>query len=238
MSPPSGGHASEHGEPAPAPVPLRHAAGAPQGRQGGLVSLLDRLGGWLRASAAEPVEPGTVPNLVGRGGYRPQALLQRPVNPLFLWFSLIVAFLLNLLPVGPVPGVPDFLAVALVFWSVHQPRRLGMAAAFVFGLLMDVHDGALFGEHALAYTLLCYGAIALHRRILWFPVLTQVLFIVPLLALAQLASLLIRLWVGGTFPGWWYFADSVVGALIWPVVHWLLLAPQRRPVDRDETRPI
>jgi len=156
------------------------------------VSGLDRLGGWLRGGPAEPSEPGNVPGLVGRGSYRPQALLQRPVNPLFLWLSLIVAFLLNLLPVGAVPGVPDFLAVVLVFWSVHQPRRLGMAAAFVFGLLMDVHDGALFGEHALAYTLLSYGAITLHRRILWSPVLSQVLFVLPLLALAQLTSLLIR----------------------------------------------
>ena len=30
-------------------------------------------------------------------------------------------------------------------------------AAFVFGLLMDVHEGALFGQHVLAYTLLSYG---------------------------------------------------------------------------------
>jgi rod shape-determining protein MreD len=170
-------------------------------------------------------------------GYRPQYLL-RPVNPLFIWFSLILAFLLNLLPVGQAPGVPDFLALVLVFWSVHQPRRLGMAAAFVFGLLMDVHDGALFGEHALAYTLLSYGAITLHRRILWFPVLSQTLFVLPLLLVAQLASLLLRLWVGGTFPGWLYFTDSLAGALIWPLIHALLLAPQRRPVDRDETRPL
>jgi rod shape-determining protein MreD len=202
------------------------------------VSVIARLVGWLRADPAEPAELGGVPNLVGRGSYRPQVLLQRPVNPLFLWGSLIVAFLLNLLPVGPVPGMPDFLAVVLVFWSVHQPRRLGMAAAFVFGLLMDVHDGALFGEHALAYTLLSYGAISLHRRILWFPVLSQILFVLPLLVVAQAASLLIRMWVGGAFPGGWYFADSLVGALIWPLVHWLLLAPQRRPVDRDETRPL
>jgi rod shape-determining protein MreD len=30
----------------------------------------------------------------------------------------------------------------------------------------------------------------------------------------------------------------VVGALIWPFVSGLLLAPQRRPIDRDETRPL
>lgn len=202
-------------------------------REEGLIgSLRSALGaGESRRAMAEPVDLG------GRSGYRPQYLL-RPVNPLFIWFTLFAAFLLNLLPWGQTPGVPDFVALALIFWNVHQPRRVGMAAAFVFGLLMDVHDASLFGEHALAYTLLSYGAISLHRRILWFPVVSQVLFIAPLLLVAQLALLLLRLWVGAAFPGWTYFVDSLVGALLWPVVTWLLLAPQRRPVDRDETRPL
>jgi len=172
-----------------------------------------------------------------RGGYRPQYLL-RPANPLFIWASLIGALLINMLPWGRVPLVPDMLAIALVFWNIHQPRRVGMGAAFVFGLLMDVHEGALFGEHALAYTLISYGAITLHRRILWFPRVTQMLYIFPLLLIAQLASLAVRVWVGGSWPGWMYFGESVVGALLWPLVAWLLLAPQRRPEDFDETRPL
>jgi len=184
------------------------------------------------AAVSEPVELGAAVR-----GLRPQYLL-RPVNPLFIWGTLAAAFLLNLLPWGRLPGVPDFLALALVFWNVHEPRRVGMAAAFVFGLLMDVHDAALFGEHALAYTLLSYGAIALHRRILWFPVGVQILYVAPLLLLAQAVLLLLRLWVGGAFPGWWHFLDSVVAALLWPLVTALLLAPQRRPVDRDATRPL
>lgn len=187
-----------------------------------------------RSGLSEPVELG---NAAARGYRRPEYLL-RPVNPVFIWCTLIAAFLLNLLPWGRMPAVPDFLALALVFWNVHQPRRVGMAAAFVFGLLMDVHDASLFGEHALAYTLLSYGAITLHRRILWFPVGLQMMFVAPLLLVAQLALLLLRLWVGSAFPGWSYFLESLVGALLWPLVGWLMLAPQRRPIDRDETRPL
>src|SRR5262245_54629891 len=95
----------------------------------------------------------------GRGAatYQRRVIL-RPVNPVFIWVSLVMALFLNMFPWGRAPFVPDFLAVALVFWNVHQPRRVGIAAAFVFGLLMDVHDGALFGQHALAYTLVSYGA--------------------------------------------------------------------------------
>jgi rod shape-determining protein MreD len=171
-----------------------------------------------------------------RAGQRPHYLL-RPANPLFIWGSLVLALLLNLAPWGELL-VPDWLALALVFWNVHQPRRVGIGAAFVFGLLMDVHSAALFGEHALGYTLISYGAITLHRRVTWFPVGAQALYVFPLLLLAQVASLAVRMWVGGDWPGWAYFADSAVGAALWPIVSWLLLAPQRRPTERDDTRPL
>jgi rod shape-determining protein MreD len=60
----------------------------------------------------------------------------------------------------------------------------------------------------------------------------------PLLVVMQIVQMLIQLAVTGKFPGWLYFAQSIVATIIWPVVCWLLLAPQRRAVDRDETRPI
>jgi rod shape-determining protein MreD len=172
-----------------------------------------------------------------RGPSHKQVL--RPASPLFIWATLLASMSVDMLPWGRNSFAPDFLALALVFWNIHQPRRVGMAAAFLFGLLMDVHDGALFGEHALAYTLLSYGAISLHRRILWFPVPSQSLYVFPLLLMAELASALVRLWAAGGSPAWWtYFSQSLVGALLWPLAVWLLLLPQRRPINRDETRPI
>jgi rod shape-determining protein MreD len=161
-----------------------------------------------------------------------------PVNPVFIAFSLIAAFLLNMLPWGQWPGVPDFVAVAVVFWSIHQPRKVGIGIAFLMGLLMDVHDASLLGQNALAYTLLSYFAIMIHRRVLWFPLVTQAMHILPLLLMAQTVQLVVRLIVSGQFPGWLYFAESFVAALLWPIATMILLAPQRRAVDRDETRPI
>jgi len=199
------------------------------------MSVLGGLRQWLRDTFA--LRPSDPVDVMGRGGVRREYLL-RPANPLFIWLSLILALLANMLPWGRNPFAPDFLALALVFWNVHQPRRVGMGAAFVFGLLMDVHEGALFGQHALAYTLLSYFAITLHRRIQWFPLGAQAIHVLPLLLLAQLASMAIRMWVGGEWPGWIYLCQSLVGAVLWPLIAWLLLAPQRRPEERDETRPI
>lgn len=161
-----------------------------------------------------------------------------PASPLFIAFSLIMAFVLNLMPWGQMVGVPDFVALALVFWNIHQPRKVGISVAFLMGLLMDVNESTLLGENALAYTLLSYFAIMIHRRVLWFPLRTQALHVLPLMLLAQAVQLVIQLMVTGKSPDWFYFSESVISALLWPVVSMLLLAPQRRAVDRDENRPI
>ena len=161
-----------------------------------------------------------------------------PVNPFFIAFTLALALGTNLLPLGRQPALPDLLAVALVFWNVHQPRRVGVGVAFVFGLVMDVHQGALLGQHALAYTLLSFVAIAIHRRLLWFGLFEQALQILPVFVAAHGVSLAVRMMAGGMFPGWWLLLAPIFEALLWPLVTILLLAPQRRAPDPDQNRPL
>jgi rod shape-determining protein MreD len=161
-----------------------------------------------------------------------------PVNPLFIWLTLLLAVAFNLVPFGRNPALPDLLALVLVFWNVHQPRRVGMGVAFACGLMMDVHDSAVLGQHALAYTLLSFFAITIHRRLLWFGLLSQALQILPLFVAAHAVSLVVRMLMGGMLPGWELMLAPVCESLLWPVVSLLLLAPQRRPPDPDQNRPL
>ena len=88
-----------------------------------------------------------------------------PVRPWFIFFSLIAAALLNFLPTAHWPGMPDWVALVLCFWSVREFHKVGMGWGFLLGLLMDVADGAILGQHCFAYVLLAYTATALSRRI-------------------------------------------------------------------------
>jgi rod shape-determining protein MreD len=173
---------------------------------------------------------------------RPGQQLLLPANPVFIWFSLVGALSINMLTNmgawGRAAWAPDLLAVVLVFWSVHQPLRIGVGVAFFFGLAMDMHQGALLGHHALAYTVLGFFAISMHRRLLWFPVPTQAIQVLPLLVATHLLELLVRLLAGGTFPGWSFFLAPLIEAVLWPVVSVMLLAPQRRAPNPDDNRPI
>jgi rod shape-determining protein MreD len=161
-----------------------------------------------------------------------------PASPVFIWASLIVALLINMLPLGRVPWMPDLLALVLVFWNVHQPLRIGIGIAFMFGLAMDVHQTSLLGQHAFSYTALSFFAALMQRRLLWFKVPLQALQVLPLFALAHGAELMLRLLGGGVFPGWIVLVAPLVETLLWPVASVLLLVPQLRAPDRDENRPL
>jgi rod shape-determining protein MreD len=170
-----------------------------------------------------------------------QALLL-PAKTSFIWASLLVALLLNMLIHmlldGQSPWVPDLLAITLVFWTVHQPRRVGILAAFMLGLLLDVHQGSLLGQHALAYAVLSYLAILIHRRLLWFKLSEQSLQVLPLFVVAHALQLLVRWVAGDGWPGWGVVAAPFLEALVWPIATYMLLLPQRRAHDPDENRPI
>jgi rod shape-determining protein MreD len=164
-----------------------------------------------------------------------------PARPLFIWSSLLFAMLLNFVlssALGRAAWVPDILLITLTFWVVHQPLRIGIGVAFLFGLCMDVQQAALLGQHAWSYTVMAFGAIAIHRRLLWFSVPSQALQVFPLLIAAHALQLVVRVATGGAFPGVWMALAPVLEAVLWPVVSILLLAPQRRAPDPDANRPL
>ncbi|NHC06569.1 rod shape-determining protein MreD [Azonexus fungiphilus] len=161
-----------------------------------------------------------------------------PVRPWFIVFSLFAALLCNLLPTSHWPGIPDWVALVLCFWSVRESRRVGMGWAFILGLAMDVADGAVLGQHCVAYVLLAYVTAAQSRRILWFPLAQQALQILPVLLACQLIQLLMRTLVGADFPGWGYLIGPLVATVLWLPATFLLLLPQYQPVERDENRPL
>lgn len=165
-----------------------------------------------------------------------------PASPLFIWSSLVVALLLNFTQNISLWGrdawAPDLVALVLVFWTVHQPQRISIGAAFFFGICMDVHQTALLGQHALSYTVLSFFAITISRRLLWFTVPTQALQVLPLFFAAHAIELGIRMLGAGIFPGWQILLAPLIEAVLWPVVSVLLLIPQHRAPDPDENRPL
>lgn len=172
-----------------------------------------------------------------RAGARPQYILL-PVRVATIVISFALALFINFLPWRDPALAPDFVALVLAFWCVRQPRLVGLGIGWLLGLLSDAGNGVLLGQHALAYSILAFGAITVSRRVLWFAMTQQALHIAVLLVAVQIVTVAVRVAFGADFPGWRVLVGPLVGAALWPVLTFVLLIPQRRALEIDETRPI
>ena len=166
---------------------------------------------------------------------RPEEIL-RQVNPWFILLTFFLALLANLVPAsGLVLAVrPDFLALVILYWCIQEPRYVGVGVAWMLGLVMDVADATVFGQHALAYAVLAYAAEYFRRRVLRFPLWQQAPQVAVLLLMCSALVLLVRAVGGAALPGWIYLAPPLVGALLWPLLSVLLQWPQRPTRTPDE----
>lgn len=160
--------------------------------------------------------------------------LLRPARVRTIAASFVAALFLNFLPWPDLRMAPDFVALVLTFWCVRQPRTVGLGVGWALGLVVDAGNGVLLGQHALAYSLLAFLAIWLSRRVLWFGPLLQAAHVAVILAIAQTLVLLVRIVAGDPFPGWTLYVSPLAAAVLWPMVSWLLLLPQRR-LEREQT---
>lgn len=159
---------------------------------------------------------------------RPEEILL-PVQPWFVLLTLFLGLLLNIVPANGLAQTlkPDFLALVLLYWCIREPRMISVGIAWGLGLVMDVADATVFGQHALAYAVLAYGAEYFRRRVLRFPLWQQAAQVAMLLLFCAGLVLLVRVIGGAPMPRWTYVIGPLVGALLWPLVTVLLQSPQR-----------
>jgi rod shape-determining protein MreD len=166
---------------------------------------------------------------------RPQEILL-PVTTGLIVVTILFALLVNLvpLPMRISEARPDVCALVLTYWGIHQPRRVGFTVAFALGLVIDLADASLFGQHALIYVILLFSAITMSRRVLNFSLLAQALHIFPLLIAADLVTLAIRLLAGHEAPPAAYFMNSLLGAALWVPLSVLFRFPRlpKSAIDR------
>lgn len=161
------------------------------------------------------------------------APFRRPSGWLFIWATILLVWLISLLPWRLWQPAPDLLLLVILFWCLNEPRRIGLTTAFVFGLLMDVHDAGLLGEQALNYVLAAYGAIVLTRRLQHFSALAQAVHILPVVVASEAVTRFIHAWLAGEWTGWAWLWSALFTVALWPLADILLHLPQRRQDEID-----
>lgn len=132
--------------------------------------------------------------------------------------SAFVALVLTVLPLPSWLDVlrPPFLVLAVLYWSVNAPRAGGIALGFFAGLALDVFQGPVLGEHALALALVTYIVVREHQRIRSKPAIQQALIVFAALIVYEIVLFMIDGWTGHAVTTALRWVHALTGALIWP----------------------
>ncbi|HEV8018670.1 MAG TPA: rod shape-determining protein MreD [Steroidobacteraceae bacterium] len=135
-----------------------------------------------------------------------------------LFFTVLVALILTVLPLPHWLDIvrPAFLVLTVLYWSVNAPRTGGIALGFFAGLMLDVFQGPVLGEHALALVLVTYIAVREHQRIRSKPAIQQALIVFAALMIYEVVLFMIDGWTGHPVTSPLRWVHALTGALIWP----------------------
>lgn len=105
-----------------------------------------------------------------------------------VFVTLIIAMCLRIMPLPENVAFlnPDWVLLALIYWSLAIPERIGIGYAWTFGILTDVLMGRLFGQYALSYSIIIYMVLIWHRQLRQFPFTQQSTFVFASLLISQL----------------------------------------------------
>ena len=150
--------------------------------------------------------------------------LARHHGGIIIVITFVIALLLTIVPMpeGFRYARPDWVGLVLIYWCLALPDRVGVSTGWFAGLLVDLVTGTILGQHALSLTIVAYLTLRLHQRIRLFPVLQQAFTVLVLLILHQLLALWISRIIGRPGVPWYYWAPSLLGMVLWPMVHALL----------------
>lgn len=138
--------------------------------------------------------------------------------------SVFAAMLLTLspLPDWAEPFRPDWMALTLIYWAMNLPRTYGVGVAWLLGLFLDVAQGTLLAQHALALSFVIYLTVKFHLQVRVFPIPQMAAAVVALLALYRFLLFWINGIAGVDAPAVSYWGPLVSGALLWPLIASLL----------------
>lgn len=142
----------------------------------------------------------------------------------------LIALILSVMPI-PVWAQdfrPQWVALALIYWCLALPQRVGVGSAWLLGIFQDVLSGTLLGQHALGLSVIAFVIVKLHLRIRIFPLWQQSLTVMVLLLLERLLELWVMGATGQPTPTLWYWLPALVGTLLWSWVYIVLRDVRRR----------
>jgi rod shape-determining protein MreD len=138
--------------------------------------------------------------------------------------TILVALMLTIVPLpsAVAPFRPDWIALTLIFWGMQLPRTWSIGSAWLVGIVLDVAQGTMLGQHALALAAVVYLTVRAHLLMRVFPLLQLTATTFALLSLYQFLLFWINGVAGVSAPAIDYWAPVISGTILWPFIFMFL----------------
>jgi rod shape-determining protein MreD len=117
---------------------------------------------------------------------------------------------------------PAWVLLVLLFWTLILPGRISITLAWVMGLVLDVLNGTLLGEHALALTAVIYLAARLNNQLRMFSLFQQGMAVFCLVLFYLFILFCIQGFLGVLPDGFFYWLPALTSMVLWPWVFVIL----------------
>lgn len=154
-----------------------------------------------------------------------------------VWVILIIAAGLVSVPLpdGLTPFRPPWATLAVIYWIMMWPRAFGLGTAWTVGLMLDVLQGELLGQHAMALTIVGYLTLRFHLQIRIFPLWQLTATVFALMAIEAFILFWIDGVAGNPPVGFARWIQVLTGAILWPLVMAIMDRVRERIEYRDPT---
>lgn len=145
-------------------------------------------------------------------------------NGFLIFISILFALILMMIPMPDwtVWLRPAWVLLVLIYWTIENPYAVNVGIAWCVGIMVDVLNGTLLGEHALALTIVIYIIARMQARLRMFSLLQQGLIVFFLVLLYQFIIYCIQGFIGDAPHGWLYWTSSFTSMLLWPWIYSIL----------------
>ena len=138
--------------------------------------------------------------------------------PIILTFIFGLVLTIMPLPDGTEAFRPDWLAMLVIFWAMQLPRNWSVGTAWIIGIVLDVSQGTLLGQHALALCCVAFITVRFHLLMRVFPMTQLTATVFAILATYQFLMFWINGVAGVNAPMIAYWGPVISGTLLWPFV--------------------
>ena len=117
---------------------------------------------------------------------------------------------------------PFWLLLFFIYWLIYSNSNGIYSSAFVLGILLDVFQGGILGQNALALVISSAFILSVKKSFFVSNLTTQQVYVFIASLIYLIVFLITHISVQGLQIQWLVLFVPFTGAILWPVVRFLL----------------